>query len=128
MDRTITLETIVAPYVRSGFVQSSGSKKNAPPATGFYCRAAILRAAIQTRVASGRVGDLREGTASLLFPYRFLETPSFSYIDYSIIVVRCQDKNLNLVRFICVDTEVTRAAFPAIPSHRRLDLLFSLAA
>jgi len=27
-----------------------------------------------------------------------------------------------------VDAKVTRTAFPAIPSHRRLDLLFSLAA
>src|SRR5690349_5984711 len=72
------LETIVAPYVRSDLVRSACSKKNAPSATGFYCRAAILRAAIQTRVASGRVGVLWERTAPPLSPWPFLDTPLFS--------------------------------------------------
>ena len=106
------------------------AKENAPPAVWFYCGAAILRAAIRTIIRPAVAwlsGRNEPRTPSLLDRNLFLVSSRFIYY-YSIILVSCQEQKLDIVRFICVDAKVTRTAFPAIPSHRRLDLLFSLTA
>src|SRR5207248_6609633 len=71
------------------------------------------------------------GTSLALIPFQteihFSFPPIFIYY-YIILMAQCQELSLEFTQFICVDAKVTHRHFSAIPSDRRLDLLFSLAA